>query len=278
VSTRDHDAGPDTVTYRRYLEETDPLREQTNLDIVAALELPIGSRGLDIGCGIGTQALMLARAVGPRGHVTGLDIRPEFLQVARDSAARMGLSDRVSLTEGDCGDLPFEDGAFDWVWSSDFLGYTLLPREVTRVIKPGGSLIIVFWSSEQLLPGYPRLELRLKATSAGLAPFHTGSRPESHPLRGLARHRELGLTDTRAMTFVTSVHAPMSPAMFQAMADILEMRWSNVESELSKEDFELYRRLTDPGSPEYILNLPDYYGFFTYSVFTSRVPRDADRA
>jgi demethylmenaquinone methyltransferase/2-methoxy-6-polyprenyl-1,4-benzoquinol methylase len=55
------------------------------------------------------------------------------------------------------------------------------------------------------------------------------------------------------------------------------MRWPDVEPELSKEDVELYRRLTDPDSPGFILNLPDYYGFYTYSVFRGWVP-DASSA
>jgi len=273
VSNRNHDAEPDTSTYLRYLWETDPLREQTNLDMIAALDFPIGSSGLDIGCGIGTQALMLADAVGPQGHVTGLDIKPEFLEYAREVAAEKGMSDRVSFKEGDCNQLPFENGDFDWVWSSDFLGYAPLPKDVARVIKPGGSLNIVFWSSEQLLPGYPQLESKLKATSGGLAPFDNESKPETHPLRALTKHREVGLTDRKVMTFVNTVHAPLNSTIFQAMTDILEMRWPNVESELSKEDFRLYQRLTDPKSPDFILNLPDYYGFYTYSVFTSKAPQ-----
>lgn len=274
MSDQDHDAQPDTSTYLRYLEETDSLREQTNLDIIAALDLPTGSSGLDVGCGVGTQALMLADAIGPRGRVTGLDIKPEFLERARAVTAAKGMSDRVTFEEGDYNRLPFDDGTFDWVWSSDCLGYIPLTNEVTRVIKPGGSLNILFWSSEQLLPGYPLLESRLRATTAGLAPFSIESKPETHPLRALTRLREAGLTSTKVLTFITTVHAPLSPEIHQAMTDILEMRWPDVESELSKEDSELYRRLTDPGSPDFVLDLPDYYGFFTYSVFRGWIPAE----
>jgi demethylmenaquinone methyltransferase/2-methoxy-6-polyprenyl-1,4-benzoquinol methylase len=268
VSDQNSDTQPDTGTYLRYLEETDPLREQTTLDLIAELGLPTSSSGLDVGCGVGTQALMLADAIGPRGRVTGLDIKPEFLKHARAAATAKGMSDRVTFEEGDYrGRLPFDDDAFDWVWSSDCLGYLPLSKELTRVIRPGGSLNILFWSSEQLLPGYPLLEAKLKATSGGLAPFGIESKPETHPLRTLTRLREEGLTGTKVLTFVTSVYAPLSPEIHRAMTDILEMRWPDVEQELSKEDLELYQRLTDPASPDFILNLTDYYGFFTYSVF-----------
>jgi SAM-dependent methyltransferase len=107
-----------------------------------------------------------------------VDIRPEFVDHARAVAAAKGMADRVTFEEGDFADrLAFDNGTFDWVWSSDCLGFHPLPNEVTRVIKPGGSLNIIFWSSEQLLPGYPLLESKLKMTSRGLAPFGV----ESHP-------------------------------------------------------------------------------------------------
>ena len=49
------------------------------------------------------------------------------------------------------------------------------------------------------------------------------------------------------------------------------MRWMGVESELTSEDFETYQRLGLPESPDFILNHPDYYAFFTYSMFHGRV-------
>ncbi|MFC1974192.1 class I SAM-dependent methyltransferase [Chloroflexota bacterium] len=268
---------PDLEAYLRYLKETDPLREQTNLDIIATLNLSIGSIGLDVGCGMGTQALMLAGVVGPQGHVTGLDIRPEFLDYARQVTAQKGMSDRVTFDNGDLNQLPYDNNTFDWVWSSDCIGYIPPTKQVTRVIKPGGSLNIAFWSSEYLLPGYPQLEAKLRMTTVGLAPFSLDSKPEDHHLRSLSKLKAVGLTNLKVMTFNCSVHAPLSPEIYQAMVDIIEMRWPNVEPELSKDDYELYKRLTDPDSSDYILKLPDYYGFYTYSVFRGWVP-DSQRS
>ena len=273
MSNQDVGSEPDLATYMRYLKETDPLREQMNLDIIAALDLPKGSIGLDIGCGIGTQTLMLADAVEPQGHVTGLDIRPEFLEYAREVTVQKGVLDRISFDLGDFNKLPYDDNTFDWIWSSDCIGYMPPTKQITRVIKPGGSLNIAFWSSEYLLPGYPQLEAKLRMTTAGMAPFSLNSKPEDHPLRGLNNLQAVGLTNLKVITFNCSVHAPLSPEIYQAMVDILEMRWPNVEDELSSKDFDLYKRLTDPNSPDFILKLPDYYGFYTYSVFRGWVPK-----
>jgi len=49
------------------------------------------------------------------------------------------------------------------------------------------------------------------------------------------------------------------------------MLWGAMQSEMSLADREEYRRLADPESPDYILDSPDYHGFFTYSMFVGRV-------
>ncbi len=129
--------------------------------------------------------MLLAEAVGAAGHVTGVDRSPEFLAHARSIAEKAEISEQVSFREGDMNNLPFDDDAFDWVWSANCVGYAPgepLPvlKELARVVKPGGSVIILAWSSQQLLPGYPVLEAYLNATSSGIAPFVNGTAPELH--------------------------------------------------------------------------------------------------
>jgi demethylmenaquinone methyltransferase/2-methoxy-6-polyprenyl-1,4-benzoquinol methylase len=60
--------------------------------VIQALHLPPGSRGLDAGCGIGFQSLLLAEAVGPKGHITGVDILPELLSNAGILVGETGYS------------------------------------------------------------------------------------------------------------------------------------------------------------------------------------------
>jgi len=169
---------------------SNPLREPTIRAMIKALQLPEGSKGLDAGCGIGLQCLLLAEEVGPNGHITGLDVSAGFLDRGREIVKEAGLSERISFQEGDVADLPFNNNTFDWVWSADCVGYgpwepMPLLKELARVVKPGGIVAIAAWSSENLLPGYPRLEARLGATSAGIAPFIQGKKPELHFLRAL---------------------------------------------------------------------------------------------
>jgi SAM-dependent methyltransferase len=187
------------------------------------------------------------------------------------------LSGRISFQEGDVRELPFDKGSFDWAWSSNCVGYASsldpLPvvKEMARVVKPGGMVALFAWSSERLLPGYPFLEARLSATSSGVAPFGKGKRPELHFLRALGWFREAGLGEPAARTFVGDAYAPLRNDLRDALIALFEMRWSGVESELPQEDFSAYQRLCLPESREFILNHPDYYAFFTCSMFSGTV-------
>jgi ubiquinone/menaquinone biosynthesis C-methylase UbiE len=255
---------------------TEPLRESTIRAAIQALRLPAGSRGLDAGCGIGLQALLLAEAVGNAGHVTGLDVSPELLHHAEETVRKAGLSDQISFQEGSVTALPFEDDTFDWAWSADLVGYAPLEplplvQELVRVTKPGGSVAILAWSSERLLPGYPSLEARLGATSAGIAPFVEGKQPALHFSRALGWFREAGLEDLTARTLAGDAHAPLSDELRVALIALFRMRWPGVELELGQEDWLVFQRLCLPESADFIVNHPDYYAFFTYSMFQGTV-------
>ncbi len=268
---------PETRRYLQRLVVTHPLRESVVREVIRSLQLPQGSRGLDAGCGIGLQALSLAEAVGPRGHVTGMDINWEFLCLAEKLVERVRQSDRISFRHGDINGLPFEDDSFDWLWSADAAGYPAeeplsLIKELARVVNPGGQIALLIYSSQMLLPGYPVLEARLNATSAGVAPFHSGMSPQNHYLRALGWFRKAGLNEASVQTFAVSFHAPLSEKILHALSALMEMRWEGAKEELTPDIWAEYRHLSEPESPDFILKLPDYYAFFTYSLFRGRVP------
>jgi demethylmenaquinone methyltransferase/2-methoxy-6-polyprenyl-1,4-benzoquinol methylase len=251
---------------------SNPLRESTLRAMIRALQLPKGSRGLDAGCGIGLQCLLLAEEVGLTGHITGLDVSSEILNHGQEIVKEAGLSERISFREGDVANLPFDNNTFDWVWSADCIGYgpwdTLpLMKELARVVKPGGIVAIAAWSSEKLLPGYPQLEARLGATSAGIAPFIQGRKPELHFLRALGWFHKLGLKEPRVKTFADNFYAPLSDEIRSALVALFNMRWPDVSTELSSSDLAEFQRLYLPDSPDFILNLSDYYALFTYTMF-----------
>ena len=105
-----------------------------------------GQRLLEIGCGTGNLALLVAR-LHPGAEVTGIDPDPRALARARRKAARRGTP--VRWDRGFAQDLPYPDAAFDRVLSSLMLHHLEADdkvaslREARRVLRPGGTLHVV---------------------------------------------------------------------------------------------------------------------------------------
>jgi ubiquinone/menaquinone biosynthesis C-methylase UbiE len=262
------------------LERMNALREAPIRAAIEALRLPPGSRGLDIGCGTGDPALMLAEATGPEGHVTGLDISWPVLETAHRKASQSACTDRIAFVQGDLNALPIAAGAFDWAWSVDCVGYPsgdLLPilMDMRRVVRPGGVIALLAWTSQQLLPGYAMLEARLNATCSAYAPFLESQAPQAHFQRALHWFSQAGLTDATCTTFVGQVQAPLRPEIRPDFRDglalLFEMLWGGAIRQASKADREAYHRLCTPSSADFIADIPEYCGFFTYTMFTGRV-------
>ena len=114
--------------------------------VVSGLDIQ-GKTILDIGSGIGGPALLLAGEMGAR--VTGIDLEGPLVARARSYAARAGLVDRIEFRLVEAGPLPFEDDAFDVVYSSG--AFTQVEdkagmfAEVFRVLEPGGVFTCYDW-------------------------------------------------------------------------------------------------------------------------------------
>ena len=88
-------------TYAQSLELSFYLREQTIREAIRSLNLTPGSQGLDVGCGIGNITALLAEAITPNGHVTGVDISPEMVLLARETAEEANRTNQLSYRQGD---------------------------------------------------------------------------------------------------------------------------------------------------------------------------------
>jgi SAM-dependent methyltransferase len=111
---------------------------------------------LDVACGTGNAAIPAARA---KATVTGLDLTPEMLAVARSRAADAGV--QVEWREGDAEELPFADASVDVVLST--FGVMFAPRhevvadEIARVLRPGGRVGLVAWTPEGTIGEFFRI-------------------------------------------------------------------------------------------------------------------------
>lgn len=123
--------------------------------VVEAARLAPGDRVLDIACGTGAVTAEALRRVGPNGMVAGLDLNPEMLAVARRK-----LPD-LDWREGRAEALPFQDDTFDAVLCQFGLMFfsdrDQAMREMRRVLRPGGRIVVAVWDRLERTPGYAAL-------------------------------------------------------------------------------------------------------------------------
>jgi arsenite methyltransferase len=137
----------------RWYSRTGKLRLRDQM--IDALALSGEERVLDLGCGLGLLSIGMARRLGKPGRVTGIDtwdphrLKGNSLEAARENARREGIGDKVRFEAWNPEKLTYPDGHFDAVVSS--LAFHTLPdadaraavlREIARVLKPGGRVLI----------------------------------------------------------------------------------------------------------------------------------------
>ncbi len=113
--------------------------------LVRRLRAARHGRILDLGCGPGRCLAALKRAF-PASELTGLDLSPFMLELARD---RLAAGGGASLVHADARETPFEERTFDAITAIHLLGH--VPRgaalavlaEARRLLAPGGRLLVV---------------------------------------------------------------------------------------------------------------------------------------
>jgi len=133
-----------------------------------------GERLLEIGVGTGYYSLDLAEWVAPEGTLELFDLQQKFLDHVMRAAEERGLSNLVA-TQGDATALPHEDASIDAVILTAVLGEipdaAAALREIRRVLKPGGRLVVGELFGD---PHFTtRASLERMGTEAGLQPAET---------------------------------------------------------------------------------------------------------
>lgn len=153
---------------RLWVEPPHPLITRRRLREVLA-PLP-GEHLLEVGPGTGYYTLDVADWVLPGGELEILDLQQEMLDHTMERAADRGLTN-ITATQGDARSLPYEDASFDGAYLTAVLGeipdQDAALRELTRVLRPGGRLVVgeLFGDPHWVSPG----GLRRRAEAAGLA-------------------------------------------------------------------------------------------------------------
>lgn len=116
--------------------------------LVAAADLPRGARVLDVASGRGACLIPAAEAVGPEGHVTGIDLAAGMVEALGADLEARGIANAV-VREGDAEDLPFPSGSFDAVTAGFMIFFAPDPdrvlAEMARVLKPRGTVALTIF-------------------------------------------------------------------------------------------------------------------------------------
>jgi SAM-dependent methyltransferase len=125
-----------------------PLLERLTESCVARAEPRPGARVLDLATGTGVGAFAAARAVGPAGEVTGLDVSEQMVALAASRAGSVGV-DNVTFRRSDMEATGAAEGAYDAVTCAFGLMFAAERAaafaEIARVTAPGGRISVCVW-------------------------------------------------------------------------------------------------------------------------------------
>ena len=217
--------------------------------LIEAATLQPGDRVLDVACGTGVVARLVAPQLDARGKVVGLDLNAGMLSVARALSQAAGLA--VEWQEGSALALPFSDATFDVVLCQQGLQYfperPLALREMQRVLVPGGRLALSVWRPIEYSPGYPVLvealgqHIGAQAATTMRAAFSLGEASEVRTLLTRAGFRDIDIRVGEGMVrfaspdeFVrgTAASSPFAGLVAQAGDDARSALLSEVSTRL----------------------------------------------
>jgi ubiquinone/menaquinone biosynthesis C-methylase UbiE len=217
--------------------------------LIDAAALQPGDRVLDMACGTGVVARLVAQQLKAGGKVVGLDLNVGMLAVARSLSQAAELA--VEWQEGNALALPFSDATFDVVLCQQGLQYfpdrpTAL-SEMHRVLVPGGRLALSIWRPIEHSPGYPVLvealgqHIGAQAATTMRAAFSLGEASEVRTLLTEARFRDIDIRVCDGMVrfaspedFVrgTAASSPFASLAAQAGDDARSALLSEVRTQL----------------------------------------------
>ena len=257
--------------YENLTRFREPLIER----MIESLAISPDSKGIDIGCGIGRITNLLSKNKRLKNDLIGLDFSEDMINYAKKHSGQAN----VKFIQGDINNLNFNSSSFDWIWSMDTVWagpkeHGCPAEEPDKILNqlygslnPGGRIYLAFWSSQKILPGYPLLEARLNSSTSANAPYLNGMNPNNHILYGKKWLQNAKFKDIEVKSFVGDIVGPLSENDKTALTTFFQMFWANSKNEVSQEDWKKFNEYCSPESDKFILNDPDYYGFYTYTLF-----------
>ncbi len=129
----------------------DKIWRRRAISLLKSLESPVL---LDIATGTGDLAITATR-LKPQS-ITGVDLSAEMLKVGKQKVAQKGLTELITLLQGDSEDLPLNDNTFDAATVAfgvrNFENLNKGLNEINRVLKPGGKFVVLEFSNPSTFP------------------------------------------------------------------------------------------------------------------------------
>ena len=211
-----------------------------------------GDHVLDVGSGYGEPGLSAAKAVGPTGHVTCLDISADMLAFAKERSRSCGL-DNVTFVEGDVETTQLEPEGFDVVLSRATLMYAADPlatlQRLKAALRPGGRLAVAVWATPDQVAFATPIPvmvdmLGIDPPAAGPGPFALGG---DGVLETLVR--EAGCTDVASGTAVVTYAMPSAEACTEWVRDVAPPITELIADQPASVQEQVWERVTQAWAP-----------------------------
>lgn len=241
--------------------------------LITGLNLALGTRVLDAGCGAGQTAPLLAEQTGPTGMVVGLDLSRPHLSAGRQGSPGCWL--QASLSEP-----PFPRGCFDAIWCANAVHHTHNPVRallaLREILRPGGRValcqsallpdMVFAWDNELEWAVHAACR-RYYREKYGLGDDHAVAWR-----RGFGWLREAGFERPRADTIVIERTAPLDDATraYLEKALFADYWGPKIDVHLSAAQVRRLRQWTNPDSADYALARADFHYIRTLTCFSGR--------
>lgn len=231
---------------------------------------------LDAGSGSGSFIPILSKLIGSEGIIYAIDLAPENIEVVQARIENNEFACEVKTQKGNVTLLPFANNTFDAIWCANVFQYLTVNEmtkalgEFKRVVRPGGLIAIkeldltashvvpdpiTYWhiiektrSSIQIQSALNTIKLPSLMTKSGLKFL-------SHKTFLVERYHPLKLSDLPYLNAISQ--------SFGISASKLH---------LTEQELMIVKRLSEPNSPEYYLNSPDFYWREAFAILISKVP------